>query len=452
MSPSPDPSPLRLLLGVQQHERRRLALAACFFFCVLASYYLLRPLRDAMGVTGGVDNLPWLFLGTLGATVLVSPLFAWLVSRWSRREFVGVSYRLLIVYLGLFYLAWTLSGESWRLWIGRAFFVWLSVYVLFAVSLMWSVMADSFPDREARRLFPLIGAGGTLGGIAGSALAGVLTESHGMGIPMLLAALFLEAAVRAMQALTLRSAAESPEQARIDRQAVGGQVREVLTGLLRSPYLLGVAGFILLYTIGSTFLYLLQAGIVAAMASDIQARGTLFARIDLFVNIATLASQLLLTRHLIARMGVPMTLALLPLLSLLGFAALAIWPAYALLIFVQAGRRAINFAIASPTRELLYVPLPRGEKFKVKNFIDTFVFRAGDQIGALTQAGLNTVGAGIAATALLGLPLCAGWLALAFWLGRRHRQLTLDPIAPTPDVSATVPPSASGEAHATGSS
>ncbi|MCB1634278.1 MAG: alcohol dehydrogenase catalytic domain-containing protein [Xanthomonadales bacterium] len=150
--------------------------------------------------------------------------------------------------------------------------------------------------------------------------------------------------------------------------------------------------------------------------------------------------------------GVPMTLALLPLLSLLGFAALAIWPAYALLIFVQAGRRAINFAIASPTRELLYVPLPRGEKFKVKNFIDTFVFRAGDQIGALTQAGLNTVGAGIAATALLGLPLCAGWLALAFWLGRRHRQLTLDPIAPTPDVSATVPPSASGEAHATGSS
>lgn len=447
MQSSADASLLRLLLGVQVAERRRLALAACFFFCVLASYYLLRPIRDAMGVAGGLDNLPWLFLGTLTATLLVSPLFAALVSRWSRRRFIGTSYRVLILCLGTFYLLWTVGPPEWQLWVGRAFFVWLSVFVLFAVSLMWSIMADCFPDLEARRLFPVIGAGGTLGGIVGSGLASVVTEIHGLGLPMLMSALFLEAAVRAMRALTLRSAAELPAQSRIDEAPVGGQAREVLTGLLRSPYLLAVAGFMLLYTIGSTFLYLLQAGIVAGAADSDGARGALFARIDLLVNVATLLGQLLLTRHLIARLGVALTLSLLPLLSLLGFAALALWPTYALLVAVQAGRRAVNFAIAGPTRELLYVPLQRGEKFKAKNFIDTFVFRAGDQIGAFTQAGLNALGAGIAATAVLGLPLCALWLALALWLGRQHRRYSAaEPLAGAIHPALTSP--SQGALHA----
>ena len=415
---------IALLFGVRPDERRRLILASLFFFCVLASYYLLRPMRDAMGLAGGVDNLPWMFMGTLTATLLVSPLFSSAVARWPRRTFAAWSYRTLIGCLGIFYLLWTGAPESWQIWIGRAFFIWISVYVVFGVSLMWSLMADCFRHDQAKRLFPLIGAGGTLGGLAGSALAATLSTQLGVAALMLIAALLLEAAVRAMNAMSLRATAEEPGQAALDAQPVGGGALDGLLGLGRSPYLLGIAGFMLLFTMGSTVLYLLQAAIVADAVSGLLERQTLFAQIDFAVNAITLIGQLLLTRHMIARIGVRWTLGLLPLLSIAGFLCLAVAPTLAVVVVFQVIRRAGNFAIAGPTRELLYIPLNRQEKYKVKNVIDTFVFRAGDQIGASTQALLTTLGAGLSALAVMAVPLSALWLALALWLGSRHRRLT----------------------------
>lgn len=418
------------LLRVRRDERLPLALAFVYFFCVLAAYYVLRPIRDEMGVAGGVANLPWLFLGTLSATMLISPLFSRLVARLPRRRFVSWAYRSLIVCLFLFGLCLYLLPAPAQVWVGRVFFVWLSVFAVFAVSLFWAVMADVFQTRQARRLYGLIGAGGTLGGMAGGLLTGWLVEWTGTWPLLLLSALLLELGLRAMHALSAQAAARGGMQARIEREIIGGSAWAGVGGMLRSPYLLGIALFMLLFTLGSAFLYFLQAEIVAREISDRAARTAYFASVDVWVNALTLVVQLVLTGRLIHRVGVGAVLALLPLLSLAGFLALAAAPLLSLVVLLQVVRRTGNFALTGPAREVLYVPLSREEKYKAKNFIDTFVFRFGDQLGAWTYTGLAALGVGLSGIAAAAVPLSAAWLGVALWLGRRHAQLAPQPLRP----------------------
>lgn len=421
--PRADDGLLHTLFSVRRDERAPLALAFVYFFCVLAAYYVLRPIRDEMGVAGGVANLPWLFLGTLSATMLVSPLFSRLVARLPRRRFVAWAYRSLIVCLGVFAVCLYSAPSAAQVWVGRVFFVWLSVFAVFAVSLFWAVMADVFQTPQARRLYGVIGAGGTLGGMAGGLLTGWLVQWTGTLPLLLVSALLLEAGLRAMYALSDRMAAQGGVQARIEREVIGGSVWAGVSGVLRSPYLAAIALFMLLFTLGSAFLYFLQAEIVAREIADRAARTAYFARVDVWVNGLTLVVQLVLTGRLIQRVGVGAVLALLPLLSIAGFAALAVAPLLSLVILMQVVRRTGNFALTGPAREVLYVPLPREQKYKAKNFIDTFVFRFGDQLGAWTYTGLAALGLGLSGIAAAAVPLSAAWLAVALWLGRRHARL-----------------------------
>ena len=413
---------MQLLLHLRPGERVPLALAFGYFFFVLASYYVLRPIRDAMGIAGGVDDLPWLFTATLVATALVGPPFAALVARLPRRRFATWSYRSLMLCLLGFYAALVLVPDA-ALWIGRGFYVFVSVFNLFAVSLFWAVMADCFRSEDARRLFGIIAAGGTLGSILGGAVTGSLAGLVG-DVPLLLVSVvLLELALRCMRALTARLQAIDAGQRRIAEARIGGGALAGFAHVARSPYLLGICGFMLLYTIGSTFLYFMQAGIVADAFSDRAARVAFFARIDVWVGIATLLAQLLLTGRILARIGVGWTLALLPLVSVVGFVALGIAPVLSAVIAFQVARRTVNFALSRPSREILFVPLSREDKYKAKNVIDTFVYRAGDQIGAWASAGLAALGLGIAGVAMLAAPLAAVWLLLALWLGRANARL-----------------------------
>ena len=415
------------LTGARPEETGIVLLSAAYFFCILSAYYVLRPIREEMGVAGGVENIPWLFTATLAAMLVAHPIFAAIVSRWPRKRFVSIAYRFFILNLFVYYLL--LNGVEdgpAAVWVGRSFFVWISVFNLFVVSVFWSFMTDIYRERQSRRLFGLIGVGGTLGGIAGSSITAFLVGELGPAALLWFSIVLLECAVACMRGLDrrvgrLRSGSEEPSQAA--GAVIGGSALDGIRRVAASPYLLGICVFMLLFTVGSTFLYNIQAEIMSRTFSDPAVRTSVFARIDLAVNVLTLFTQLFLTGRIMRWLGVGFTLAILPLLSMAGFLALGAAPVFAVFVVFQVLRRAGNFAVAVPTREVLYTVLPRRDKYKAKNFNDTFVYRAGDQVGAWSFAGLGALGLGTAALAWSMLPVAGVWLAVALWLGRRQREL-----------------------------
>jgi AAA family ATP:ADP antiporter len=421
--PTDRPSVFQQLFTVRRDEWQVLGLSLLYFLLLMAGYFILRPIRDQMGLAGGVRNLPWLFTATLVATVIVSPLFSMLVSRMPRRRFVAWSYRLLMLCLLVFYGALTLLPESAQVWTGRVFFVWVSVFNLFAVSVFWAVMADVFRSEQSRRLYGVIAAGGTLGALIGGLVTAGLVEVLGAPSLLLISLVLLELALWCMFAITRRVSSTDADQRQRDADAIGGSALDGFRLALRSPYLLGICGYMLLYTIGSTFLYFLQAQIVDATIDGRAAQTAYFASVDIWVNSLTLVFQVFVTGRLMARLGVGLTLAALPLISIVGFAGLGAVPVLASVVVFTVARRVTNFAFSRPSREALYVPLDRETKYKAKNLIDTFVYRAGDQVGAWANGALIWMGLGAAGIAFAAVPLAAVWLVLALWLGRRYREL-----------------------------
>jgi AAA family ATP:ADP antiporter len=381
--------------------------------------------RDEMGVAGGVERLPWLFTGTLVAMAAAVPVFGALASRYPRRTLLPVVYGFFIAnILGLFALLRSgLAAE----WAPGVFFVWLSVFNLFVVSVFWSFMVDLWGDEPARRLFGFIAAGGSAGAIVGPALTTAVVGLIGPVNLLPVAAAVLAGALICIARLRRRAvagaAAPAAALAPPEGEALGGGVLGGVTLVLRSRYLLGICLFIALSTTLATFVYFQQAHIVRARFDDPGRRLALFALIDLAVNTLTIGAQLLLTGHLVARLGLPRTLALLPALTLVGFAALGLAPALTVLVAFQVARRAAQYGVANPAREILFTVVTREEKYKSKNFIDTFVYRGGDALSGWAFAGLVALGIGLTGIALVALPLAAAWIAIALYLGRRQEGL-----------------------------
>ena len=450
MSPPPESEPRTFaawLTGARPGEAGLVLLSALYFFFILSAYYVIRPIREEMAVAGGVENIPWLFTGTLTAMLLVHPIFAAVVSRWTRRRFVTLTYRFFMLNLLVYFvLLRVVTDGPAAVWIGRTFFVWISVFNLFVVSVFWSFMTDIFRERQSRRLFGLIGVGGTVGGIVGSAITAFLVGFLSPATLLLFSVLLLEGAVACLKALDSRCAAspvadgssadEASAGERSVDEVIGGSALEGIRRVLASPYLLGIGAFMLLFTIGSTFLYNIQADIVSRTFATGAERTSVFARIDLSVNILTLFTQLFLTGRILKWLGVRLALGILPVLSVLGFLALGAAPVFAVFVVFQVLRRAGNFALAVPTREVLYTVLPRRDKYKAKNFNDLFVYRAGDQIGVWSFAGLRALGLGSSALALTMVPLAGLWLLTALWLGRKQAVLARRPAASQAEVAA----------------
>ena len=414
------------LTGVRPEEVGTVLLSAAYFFFVLSAYYVLRPIREAMGVAGGLENLPWLFTATLAGVLVAHPVFAALVSRWPRRRFVTMTYRFFMLCLLVFYILLSAlpEGGAGAIWVGRSFFPWLGVFNLFVVSVFWSFMTDIYRERQSRRLFALIGVGGTLGAVLGSSITAILAGVLGPATLFWFSIVLLECAVRCVKGLDRRVGAGGPASAgRAGDEVIGGSALEGIRRVLASSYLMGICAFMLLFTIGSTFLYNIQADIVLRTFPDPAAHTGIFARIDLAINTLTLLTQLFLTGHIVKRLGVGLTLAILPLLSIAGFLVLGAAPVFAVFVVFQVLRRAGTFAVAGPMREVLYTVLPRRDKYKAKNFNDTFVYRAGDQVGAWSFAGMGALGLGTAAMAWSMVPVAGMWLLVALWLGRRQRGL-----------------------------
>jgi ATP:ADP antiporter, AAA family len=412
---------LKRLVDVRPAEIRALGWSWLYIFCVLSSYYIVRPIRDEMGVAGGVENLQWLFTGTLLGMIVVNPPFAALVAKLPRVRFIAVTYRFFMVNLLIFILLLHMATAEQHIWVGRLFFIWTSVFNLFVVSVFWALMVDVFDSEQGKRLFGFIAAGATLGGIAGSSI----TASLAKGVPatylLLGSVVLLEAAVFSVRRLSQlsdvllrRPAAESGEP------LIGGNVLSGVTHAFKSPYLINVSVYILLFAITSTFLYFQQAEIARHSFTDRGARTAFFARVDLWVNVLTLGAQLFLTGRLLRAIGVGLTLAMLPALSVLGFGTLAMTPTIAVLVVYQVLRRAGNFAFARPTREVLFTVVPREDKYKAKSFIDTVIYRTGDQVGAWSYAALGFLGLAMTGISIVAVPISIAWLLNGLWLGQKQ--------------------------------
>ncbi|MEW7996330.1 MAG: MFS transporter [Candidatus Thiodiazotropha endolucinida] len=391
-----------------------------YFFSLLSSYYIMRPIRDEMGVIAGVDKLQWLFTATFIVMLLAVPLFGYVTSHLQRKLFLPYIYYFFIVNILLFYLLFE-SGFS-QILTARIFFVWLSVFNLFVVSVFWSFMTDLFKNEQARRLFAVIATGGTIGAITGPLLTTLLVQSIGNASMLLISAGLLGLSIISIYRLIAwqRTQHEINEPHRLDDKPLGGAILDGIRLALSSPYLLGICLLMLLFTLLSTFLYFQQAQIVKDAFSDSETRTSVFAAIDLSVNLLTLLLQTFVTSRLVKGVGLGITLALIPLLLAFGFLLLGFYPTLPVLIAVQVMRRAGNYAIMRPAREMLYVVLSREEKYKAKNFIDTVVYRGGDAVSSWLYAGLKSVGFTLSSIAWIAVPISLFWAWIAYRLGRRQ--------------------------------
>lgn len=417
------------LLRIEPGELGSLLWSCAYFFCLLAAYYVLRPVRDAMGVAGGVDNLKYLYLGTLSTMLLASLLFAAITTRFPRGRFIPYAYLFFIGNLLIFFAALALVGDRGQVLVGRVFYVWVSVFNLFVVSVFWSFMADIFSNTQGRRLFGTIAVGGSLGQMCGALVSGSLVGHVGSAGLLPVSMLLLAAACGCVVRLNvLRRRSDAGATSSGAEAPIGGSALSGLKRILQSPYLAGIALFILCYTVSSTFLYVTKLEIATQQSTSRAAHVAFFANIDFWTGAVTVAAQVFLTSRVIARFGIGVTLGLLPMVTIIGFTLLGVAMlrpdlinVVTMLVAFEAVRRASNYAFSRPAREVLYTVVSRQDKYKAKNFIDTFVYRSGDQVGVWSGLALMKLGTEVVAFATL--PLAAGWLVLSLLLGRHQRRL-----------------------------
>jgi AAA family ATP:ADP antiporter len=426
---------LHRVVALRPGEGRALVWSFTYFFCLLAGYYVLRPLRDEMGIAGGVRNLQWLFTATFFVMLAAVPVFGAMVARLPRRRFIPLVYHFFVANIAIFWLL--LTFDVGKVQVARVFFVWISVFNLFAVSVFWSFMADLFASEQGKRLFGFIAAGGSAGALLGPALTVGLALPLGPVNLLLVAALFLELAVLCARRLESVAAptgsaplvpAAQPALAALSKTeaaALGGGWLAGIAMVLRSPYLAGIALWVTLLSLAGTFLYFQQANIIAAASDDPAVRTRIFATIDLSIGILTILVQFIATGRLMARFGVGPVAAVLPLVFTLGFLVLAFTPMLLVVIAFQAIQRTANFALSNPAREVLFTVLQREEKYKAKNVIDIVVFRGADAASGWLFALLRGAGLELTTISLATLPLAGAWMVLALALGRAHERRAL---------------------------
>jgi len=391
-----------------------------YFFTLLAGYYVLRPLRDQMGIAGGVKHLPWLFTATFLALLFAQPLYGALVARLPRARFIPLVYHFFVANLAIFWLLLAFEVADKAL-VARVFFVWVSVFNLFAVTVFWSFMADLFSSEQGKRLFGFIGAGGTAGALLGPAITIGLSVPLGPVNLLLVAVVFLEIAVLCVHRLE-RAASHAATPVPREEATIGGSAFAALAEIARSPYLIGVAAWVSLLSFCATFLYFQQAHIVSSTVQGAAQQTRVFAGIDLAVGLLTLATQTFVTGRFLRRFGTGSAAAALPAVYVLAFAVLALAPGLAAVVAFQALQRTMHFAIANPARQVFYTVLAREAKYKAKNLVDTVVYRASDAAYGWVFDALQTLGLKLAAIAACAVPAALGWLILSKALGRAQER------------------------------
>jgi AAA family ATP:ADP antiporter len=414
-------------LNIQPGEGPAVIAGVLLFYLLFTGYFMLRPVRETMGIAGGVDNLQWLFTGTFVATLVCLPLFGWLASKVQRRRILPWTYGVFASNLLLFAVLFARAPDD--VGSARAFYIWLSVFNLLTISLAWSVLADVFSTEQGKRLFGLLAAGASLGGLSGPILGTLLVAplSHA-GLLVLAAAFVLGSIGAALYLHRWRARHPLPAQAEHgSARPLGGNPFAGATAVLRSPYLLGIALFVVLLASVSTFLYFEQARIVSETFTDRTRQTQVFGLIDSVVQALAILTQVFLTGRLARRLGVGVLLVAVPLVMAAGFLWLALAPVFAVFVVVMVVRRAGEYALVRPGREMLFTVLPAEDKYKAKNFIDTVVYRGGDALSGWVKRALDVLGEHPQLAMLIGALIAVGWAATGGWLGRRQARMDSPP-------------------------
>ncbi len=432
-------------LNFKRGELSLATLAAIFYFCVLCGYFFLRPVREAMGVSGGMGSLRWLFVITSIASLILVLVFGGAVSRLDRRRFIPIGYLFVIVCLAGFAtlliidagagggLLGTGTETPVARGVGYTFYAWLSAINLFVNSLFWAFMVDIFNVDQGKRMFAFIGIGGTVGALIGGWATNIISGmTESIYLPaglMMIGAGFFGVAIAVM--LTLDRVAVHSEYSRLTKgstalaaqpgERIGGSFWDGATAVARSPYLLGIAIFIIFLAISNTLIYFTQANIILENTDTFSQRVGGFAQFDALAQGATLITQIFITTRVIRRLGIGWTLAILPLVTVAGFAVLALWPVYGVMALFQALHRATRYAISRPARETLFSVVPPAEKYKAKPLIDVFLYRGGDVAGAAIQGALSALGT-LTLMAAATVPFAAVWCALSIALGGAQKR------------------------------
>ena len=417
------PTGLAGLLGrvaqVEPSEAPAVVAAFVLFFCVLGGYFAVRPVRETLGTILGKERVTDLYMVTWIASIIIVPLYGLLCARFRRSKFLPWIYG--FVALSLAGVGFALSSDEQNVAVGQFFYVWISVLNLFIVSVFWSFLLELFDSDQTHRLFGVIAAGGTTGALVGPLLTDLTVSNIGNSGVLYMGAAFFAVAIlcqRRLLGIWTRSPLASGA-ARGEERPMGGNPFAGFSLVLKSPYLLGIALFVILLASVNTFLYFEQLRLVTETFANVEDRTRVFSRLDYIVQGLAVVAQLFITGRVASRLGVVVLLTVIPLAMVAGFTALALIDSFWVLAFVFVARRAGEYAFIRPGREMLFSHVDTEAKYKAKNLIDVPVYRGGDALSAQVKAGLESGGLSASGVALLGAALAAGWALNGWWLGRR---------------------------------
>ena len=415
------------IFGVQRHEFVAVAWSFAYFFCVLASYYIIRPVREEMAVGSGPNTIPYLFIGTFVAMIFATSLFGWVASRYPRRTFLPWVYLFFISNMLIFWAIFSQlrGGGDDYVWLGRVFFVWVSVFNLFVVSVFWSFMADIYTREQGRRLFGLITSGGSIGALLGGVVTSTLVTKIGFQNLLLISSGVLLVAVfciRQLKDWVYREHEEELERTVDSSKPLGGNPFAGITHLFSSNYFLGIALLSVIASLLGTALYMFRAELIETAILSPDVRTQFFSNINIAQNTLALIAQMFLVKQVVARFGIGRSLALFPIASIIGFAALALEPTLMAVAVLDVVRRGLGFGFSKPSTDMLYSVVTPEEKYKTKNAIDTAVYRGGDVVGTWTIKFLSILGMSMAAISLIMLPFAIVSAVVALWLGRDYKR------------------------------
>jgi AAA family ATP:ADP antiporter len=408
------------LVDVKPNEVRAMWLGFAFHFLILTGYYIMRPIRDSIAAGNRLETLPWMFGATLVAMVIANALFAAIVARMSRRKFIPLAYAFFIFNLVLFFVLMRTGSPEQQVWIGRALYVWVSVFNLFNTAIFWAFMTDLFTVEQGKRLYGFIAVAGSLGGILGPWITARYIRDVGPANLLVISAVMFAMAGALVRFFPNNFTERNQPVQAGGEERIGGSIWSGVTHIVRSPYLLGLAGSMLLYTSTSTWAYFQQSDLTRSQLADSGARTVFLAHLDIWVNSITVLIQIFLTGRLLKWFGVGFTLVAMPFISMIGFAAMGVATSLAVLAVFQVARRVAAYALMRPSREILFTVLRREDKYKVKSVTDTLGYRTGDQLGAWSYTGLHALGLGLSSISFVAVPVIAGWCALSLWLAKRQ--------------------------------
>jgi AAA family ATP:ADP antiporter len=413
------------VFGLERHEYAAVAWSFVYFFCVLSAYYILRPVREAMAVGSGSETIPYLFIGTFIAMLVVTPIFGWVTSRFPRRVFLPWVYLFFIANILIFWVVFSnrIDDGQDHIWLGRSFFVWLSVFNLFVVSVFWSFMADIYTREQGRRLFGLITSGGSIGALFGGAVTSINVNVIGfqnlfpISAGMLLIAVLC---IRQLRKWVVHEHQEDTEDTADSAKPLGGGPLSGVTHVFGSKYFGGIVASSIIASLLGTALYMFAAQLVEQQIADPNERTQFFSNINVWSNFFALIGQMFLVKHVVKRFGIGGSLSMLPIVSVASFILLAIDPVLGVVAFLTGARRALGFSFSKPTTDMLYSVVTPEEKYKTKNFIDTAVYRFGDVVGTWTIKLM--MGLGMTGVSIVMLPFAVVWAVISIWLGRDYRR------------------------------